>query len=100
MVVTLTQPVPESQMDETERELQKLEEYYDAHLRERLERESFGHWAVVTADGLIGVYAENREAAKVAAKYVYSQPTLVRYVGHELGFDPVLGFHYVSVRSA
>ena len=62
-------------------------EYYEEHLREKLERESFGKWAIVSDKQLVGVYDSNSEASEVALKLAPQQVCLVKHIGYVVGVD-------------
>ena len=64
-----------------------LNEYYEEHLRERLEKESFGKWAVVSNKKLVGVYDVNSEASEVALSLAPEQVCLVKHIGYVVGVD-------------
>ena len=56
-----------------------------AKLRDRLEAESFGQWAVVYGDDLAGIY-ESLEAAAVAAVERFGRgPFLIEQIGEDPG---------------
>ena len=50
-------------------------------IRDRLEAESWGKWAVVANGRLIGVYDTNPEASEVAMPLLKLGPCLVRRIG-------------------
>ena len=52
-------------MGDTKAMLEKQNAFYET-IREELEAESFGKWAVVSNESLVGVYNSNREASEVA----------------------------------
>ena len=54
-----------------------------AKLRDRLEAESFGQWAVVYGDDLIGIYELMEDAAKVAVERFGRGPFLLRHIGED-----------------
>ena len=59
-----------------EREIQAY-----AKLRDQLEAESWGQWAVVYGDELIGVYELFEDAAQVAVERFGRGPFLLREIG-------------------
>ena len=65
-------------MKTLEREIQAY-----AKLRDRLEAESWGQWAVVYGDELIGVYELFEEAAETAVKRFGRGPCLIREIGED-----------------
>ena len=71
----------------TQDTLTKQNDYYEEHLRERLERESFGKWAVVSNEQLVGVYDGNSEASEVALRLAPEQVCLVKHIGYVVGAD-------------
>ncbi len=80
-------PVRQRQTDirETQVALMKLGQYYDKHLREKLEKEAFGQWAVVSNYKLFGVYKTGSQAAKAARPLLGKQVCLIRHIGYVLG---------------
>ena len=61
-----------------EREIQAY-----AKLRDQLEAESWGQWAVVYGDELIGVYELFEDAAQVAVERFGRGPFLLRQIGED-----------------
>ena len=61
-----------------EREIQAY-----AKLRDQLEAESWGQWAVVYGDELIGVYELFEDAAQVAVERFGRGPCLIREIGED-----------------
>lgn len=61
-----------------EREIQAY-----AKLRDQLEAESWGQWAVVYGDELIGVYELFEDAAQVAGERFGRGPCLIREIGED-----------------
>ena len=51
-------------------------------IREELETDSFGKWAVVSNERLVGVYESNRAASEVALKLMADGACLVKRVGY------------------
>ena len=70
---------------ETQETLKKQGEYYDRNLREKLEKEAFGQWAVVSNNKLIGVYRTNPRAAEAAGPLLEKQVCLIRHIGYVVG---------------
>lgn len=70
-------------MQHTNDALERQNAFYET-IRDALETESFGKWAVVSNDKLIGVYSSNREASEVALELSPSQVCLVKRIGHVL----------------
>ncbi len=78
--------------------LERQNVFYET-IRDALETESFGKWAVVSDDRLIGVYSSNREASEVALELFPSQVCLVKRIGHELeGSLPKIRVNRAPVR--
>lgn len=74
-------------MASTQETLNIQNDYYEQHLREKLERESFGKWAVVSNKQLVGVYDDNSEASEVALRLAPEQVCLVKHIGYVVGVD-------------
>ena len=70
---------------ETQEALKKQGEYYDRRLREKLEKEAFGQWAVASNSELIGVYRTNPQAAEAAGPLLGKQVCLIRHIGYVVG---------------
>lgn len=68
--------------------LKDLGEYYDNRLRDQLEKECLGQWAVVSDKKLIGVYKTSPQAAAVAMPLLRKQTCLIRHIGYVLGQGP------------
>ena len=68
-------------MQDTQDTLEKQNTYYETICRE-LEAESFGKWAVVSNQKLVGVYDSNREASEAVLKMAPGQTCLVKHIGH------------------
>ncbi len=51
-------------------------------IREGLEADAFGKWAVVSNERLVGVYDSNREASEVALKLAVDGACLVKRIGY------------------
>lgn len=75
-------------MKTLEREIQAY-----AKLRDQLEPESWGQWAVVYGDELIGVYELFTDAAATAVKRFGRGPCLIRQIGE----DEVMPLHIPSL---
>ena len=67
--------------------LERQNAFYET-IREELEAGSFGKWAVVSSEKLVGVYDSNREASEVALKLASDQACLVKHVGYVVGISP------------
>ena len=68
-------------MQDTENALERQNAYYE-EIRSELESESFGKWAVVSNEKLVGVYDSNREASETALRLAPGQACLVKRIGH------------------
>ncbi|MCY4654862.1 MAG: hypothetical protein OXC95_17075 [Dehalococcoidia bacterium] len=68
--------------------LESLSDYYET-IRERLESESLGKWAVVADGKLVGVYDSNPEASEVALPLAESGACLVRQIGYRTKVLPM-----------
>ena len=68
-------------MGDTKAMLEKQNAFYET-IREELEAESFGKWAVVSNESLVGVYNSNREASEVALRLIPEQVCLVKRIGY------------------
>ena len=68
-------------MEDTKGILAKQNAFYET-IREGLESESFGKWAVVSNESLVGVYNSNREASEVALRLIPEQVCLVKRIGY------------------
>ena len=78
--------------------LERQNAFYET-IREQLEAKSFGKWAVVSGEKLVGVYDSNREASEVALKLASDQACLVKHVGYVVGISPpMLRVTHVPVR--
>ena len=84
--------------EEAREELLRQQEYYETYLRERLEKESFGKWAVISNDELVAICESDSKAAELALKRHPAQVSMVRRIGYEYVAHPVLGLKYVPVR--
>ena len=76
-------------MADTKEMLAKQNAFYET-IREQLETESFGKWAVVSNESLVGVYNSNREASEVALKLIPNQVCLVKRVGYVLSASQLM----------
>ena len=63
--------------------LERQNAFYET-IRATLEANSFGKWAVVSRDKLVGIYDTNREASEVALKLAPGQACLVKRIGYVL----------------
>ena len=70
-------------MGDTKAMLEKQNAFYET-IREELEAESFGKWAVVSNESLVGVFNSNREASEVALRLIPEQVCLVKHIGYVL----------------
>ena len=61
--------------------LKRQDAFYET-IRAELEAKSFGKWAVVSNERLVGVYDTNREASEVVLKLTPSRTCLVRRIGY------------------
>ena len=61
--------------------LERQNAYYET-IRATLEANSFGKWAVVSREKLIGIYDTNREASEVALKLASDHICLVKHIGY------------------
>ena len=78
--------------------LERQNAFYET-VREELETNSFGKWAVVSSEKLVGVYDSNREASEVALKLAPDQACLVKHVGYVVGISPpMLRVTHVPIR--
>ena len=68
--------------------LESLSDYYET-IRERLESESLGKWAVVANGKLVGVYDSNPEASEVALPLTENGACLVRQIGYRTRVLPL-----------
>ncbi len=68
-------------MDDARDALERQNAFYET-MREDLEANSFGGWAVVSNCELVGVYGSNREASEVALRLTPDQACLVKHIGH------------------
>lgn len=88
-------------MASTQETLTVQNDYYEEHLREKLEGESFGKWAVVSNRQLVGVYDSNSEASEVALRLAPEQVCLVKHIGYVVGMDwHARRVTHVSVRNS
>ncbi len=85
-------------METTKVDLRRQSAFYET-LREDLEANSFGKWAVVANERLVGVYDSNREASEVALRLTGSGACLVRHIGYVVGVvGPMTRVDHVPVR--
>lgn len=68
--------------------LESLSDYYET-IRESLESESLGKWAVVADGKLVGVYDSNPEASEVALPITETGACLVRQIGYRTKVLPM-----------
>ncbi len=74
------------------------EEYYRAFLRENLERDHIGEWAIVSGQRLFGIYKTDREASETAEHVLGKQGYLLRLIGNAPGFRTYVSAKYVPGR--
>ena len=80
--------------------LERQNAFYET-IREDLETDSFGKWAVVSSEKLVGVYDSNREASEVALELAPDQECLVKHIGHVVGVSqPMVRVSHVPVRNS
>jgi len=60
----------------------ELQNAFYETIREELEANTFGKWAVVSNEKLVGVYESNREASEVALKLAVDGACLVKRIGY------------------
>ncbi len=85
-------------MKDTGDALERQDAFYET-IREELESESFGKWAVVSNDKLVGVYDSNREASEAALELTPNQVCLVKRIGHDINVSqPMIRVNRVPVR--
>ena len=82
-------------MRDGENALEQQNIFYET-IRAALEANSFGKWAVVSREELIGVYDTNGEASEVVLKLSPGQTCLVKRIGYIL----VASHPFVRVSSA
>ena len=63
--------------------LERQNAYYET-IRATLEANSFGKWAIVSREKLVGIYDTNREASEVVLKLASDQVCLVKRIGYVL----------------
>ena len=76
-------------MQDTEDVLERQNTFYET-MRDKLETESFGKWAVVSNEKLVGVYDSNREASEVVLKLAPEQVCLVKHIGHVVNVSQLM----------
>ena len=78
--------------------LERQEAFYET-IRDRLESESFGKWAVVSQGNLVGVYDSNREASEIALKLYDDNVCLVKRIGYVIeASTPMIRVKHVPFR--
>ncbi len=82
-------------MQDRREELERQDAFYET-IRPELEAESFGKWAVVCEEKLVGVYDSNPEASEVVLKLTPRQTCLVKRIGYVF----VASHPFVRVSSA
>ncbi len=76
-------------MEDTGDALKRQDSFYET-IRENLETESFGKWAVVSNDKLVGVYDSNRKASEAALELTPNQVCLVKRIGHDINVSQLM----------
>ena len=76
-------------MQSTESILERQDAYYET-IREELEAEAFGKWAVVSEEKLVGVYDSNRAASEVVLSLTPERVCLVKHIGHVVDLSQLM----------
>ncbi len=85
-------------MQDTRDVLERQNAYYET-ICEELETGSFGKWAVVSNEKLVGVYDSNREASEAVLKMTPEQVCLIKHIGHVVDLSQLMmRVNRVSVR--
>ena len=85
-------------MRDTSKILEQQNVFYET-IREELETGSFGKWAVVSNEKLVGVYDSNREASEVVLELAPKQVCIVKHIGHAMNLShPMVRVNHVPVR--
>ena len=85
-------------MQDTQSVLKKQNTYFET-IRGDLEAESYGKWAVVSGERLVGVYDSNREASEVVLRLGPDQVCLVKRIGQVVDVSELMmRVNRVSVR--
>ena len=66
----------------------ELQNAFHETIRQELEADSFGKWAVVSNERLVGVYESNRAASEVALKLTADGACLVKRIGYVVNVEP------------
>ena len=74
-------------MQSTRESLELQHAFYET-IRQELEADSFGKWAVVSNERLVGVYESNRAASEIALKLTADGACLVKRVGYIVNVEP------------
>ena len=74
-------------MPNTRDSLELQHAFYET-IRKELEADSFGKWAVVSNERLVGVYESNRAASEIALKLTADGTCLVKRVGYVVNVEP------------
>ena len=78
----------------------ELQHAFYETIREELEAGSFGKWAVVSNERLVGVYESNSVASEVALRLMADGPCLVKRVGYVVKVEqPIVRVTHAPVRS-
>ena len=85
-------------MQDTYKSLERQNEFYET-IRQKLETESFGKWAVVSNESLVGVYDSNRQASEIALEFAPKQVCIVKHIGYAMAVShPMVRVNEVPVR--
>lgn len=76
-------------MQGAESVLERQDAYYET-IREELEAEAFGKWAVVSDEKLVGVYDSNRAASEVVLGLAPERVCLVKHIGHVVDLSQLM----------
>lgn len=74
-------------MQDRQEALERQNAFYET-IRAELESESFGKWAGVSREKLVGVYDTNGEASEVVLKLAPRQTCLVQRIGYVFEVSP------------
>ena len=69
--------------------LERQNTFYES-IHEELEAQSFGKWAVVSSEKLVGIYDSNSEASEPALKLVPEHVCLVKHMGHVVNVSQLM----------
>ena len=97
--VDIASAEPEGLMLDARDGLELQNAFYET-IREGLEADVFGKWAVVSNQRLVGVYESNREVSKVALKLVVDGACLVKRIGYVVKVEqPAIRVSHAPVRN-